>query len=136
MAVGLDIADDGRFAGVIESGGPDGKPAITTTIVSADRKSQTRFGGGTGTIKLVPGEGVVAAVAGGKVIGKLGAADPKELVTLDGEVVSLLCARPAHVCRAHECRRARQRHARRQHRGAHAHRHEEELVHRVRRETS
>lgn len=94
MAVGLDIADDGRFAGVIEHAGPDGKPAITTTVVSADRKSLTRFDGGTGTIKLVPGEGIVAAAAGGKVLGKLGAAPPNPLVTLDGEVVSLCAIGP------------------------------------------
>lgn len=91
MAVGLDIADDGRFAGVIEHGTPDGKPAITTTVVSTDRKTLTQFSGGTGLVKLVPGEGVVAAAPGGKVLGKLGAGEPKELVTLDGEVVSL-CA--------------------------------------------
>lgn len=91
MAVGIDVADDGRFAAVIEHGGPDGKLATTTTIVSSDRKTLTQLSGGTGVVKLVPGEGVVAAAPGGKVLGKLGGAAPKELVTLDGEVVSL-CA--------------------------------------------
>jgi hypothetical protein len=94
MAVGLDVADDGRFAAAIEHGGPDGKPAITTTIVSADKKTLTQLSGSTGVVKLVPGEGVVAAATGGKVLGKLGSAVPKELVTVDGEVVSLCATGP------------------------------------------
>lgn len=94
MAVGVDIADDGRFAAVIEHAGSDGKPATTTTIVSADRKTLTQFSGGTGLVKLVPGDGVVAAAPGGKVLGKLGGAAPKVLVTLDGEVGSLCATGP------------------------------------------
>jgi hypothetical protein len=94
MPVGLDIADDGRFAAVIEHGGTDGKPAVTAVVVSADHKTTTHLDGGTGLIKLLPGGGVVAAVGSGKIAGKLGAADAKELVTLDGEVVSLCAAGP------------------------------------------
>ena len=108
MAVGLDVADDGRFAAVIEHASPDGKPAITTTVVSADRKTLTRFAGGTGTVKLVPGEALVAGT-GRQGPRKARPADPKSSSRSTARSSRCVRSEPARTPRS-RVRRARQGH--------------------------
>ncbi|NVB77719.1 MAG: serine/threonine protein kinase [Kofleriaceae bacterium] len=89
MPMGVDVGDDGRVLAVIEHGDPQGQPARTAVIISADRKHQDHVKVGTGPVILVPPAGIAFAGDAGRIFAKVGTAAPRELLQLDGEIRAL-----------------------------------------------
>jgi aminoglycoside phosphotransferase (APT) family kinase protein len=87
MTLGYQIGEDGRLLVNIQSGEGPAK-----LLLSADLKRQLAIKG-SGLAVLVPGDGLVYSQSN-RIFGKLGAANSRELVTLDGDGVALAANGP------------------------------------------
>jgi hypothetical protein len=87
----IQVGHDGRLLVLVN----EGKPETTAAAYSADLARVTITPGVSGTLaRLVPGDGVVAAVGKNRLVARIGDHEPHEVLKLDGEVIGVFEAGP------------------------------------------
>jgi len=83
MPAGYQVGDDGRVLATVMT-----ERGNTALVIYPDLKKQVVVAGAS-VIGMVPGDGLVYSLGKGRVFGKIGDEEPRELVTLQGDVQAL-----------------------------------------------